>query len=55
MNYFSVRLSELKFRNRLIPSFYYFLDKPCGPSLYKKISEFADISDGEHSHIHRNN
>lgn len=59
MKIFSVSIKDLKFGDRLVPSFYYYtkvvkqqyIKKGMG---YIVLGEHSTISDGEHSHISRN-
>lgn len=53
---FTVKLSSLKFEDRLIPAFYHdlLIQRRNSKLKYCLISQYFDVSDGEHSHIHRN-
>ncbi|MCM1388100.1 MAG: hypothetical protein NC231_12290 [Bacillus sp. (in: Bacteria)] len=59
MKIFSVSIKDLKFGNRLVPSFYYYTkvvkQKNTKRGMgYIVLGEYSIISDGEHSHITRN-
>lgn len=59
MKIFSVSIKELKYGDRLVPSFYYYAkvikqqNNQKGES-YILLGHYSTISDGEHSHISRN-
>lgn len=59
MRTFSVSSNELKFGDRLVPSFYYYtkivkLENLKKGMKYIELEQYSDVSDGEHSHISRN-
>ncbi len=55
MRAFTVRISNLKMRDRLVPSFYFEMSSNKSGYISKPINDFAFVSDGQHAHNPRNN